>query len=172
MSHHDRKDDHDDDHDDHHDDHDDEHGDLHLEMHRAADELGKYAIDIQITSPGIPKERIKGFITEAMYESTMNCLNNGADMVGHTKSFLICDDGNIMSSLVDETKPVKIKDSLDSEVIKDAKFILHVIVHGIWDDRVRELTLEVLPGIFEKWDIPYEVIADYYDLEKSIAHHL
>lgn len=169
MSHHDKHDDHD----DHHDDHDDEHSDLHLELHRAADELGKYAIDIQITSKmGIPKERMKNFIEDIMYTATMNCLNNGADIIGHTKSFLICDDGNIMSSLVDETKPVKIKDSLGSDVIYDAKFILHVIVHGIWDDRVRELTLEVLPGVCERWEMPYKVIADYYDLEKSIDHHL
>jgi ABC-type Zn2+ transport system, periplasmic component/surface adhesin len=177
MSHHDKHDDdheHEehDDHDDHHDD-DHEHDDLHLELHRAVDELGKYAIDIEIRSKeGISKELIKEVIEESMRVTTVNCLKNGADMIGHTKSFLICEDGNIMSSLLDENKPAKIKDNVTSDKIYDAKFILHVIVHGMWDDKVREYSLQVLPDVFKKKKVPYKVIKDYYDLEKSISHHL
>ncbi|MDR3282010.1 MAG: hypothetical protein LBS92_00140 [Candidatus Methanoplasma sp.] len=163
----------------HHEDHHDEdeephdHDAFHLEMHRAVDELGKYAIEIDISSEeGISKDVVKKAIADAMLESTLNCMRSGADLIGHTKSFLLCSDGNIMSSLIDESKPVKIKDNLESDVIHDAKFILHVIVHGIWDDKVRECTLAVVPCIFEKWNVPYKVVADYYDLEKSIAHHL
>ena len=178
MSHH---DDHHEEHDDHHDEHDndheehhdDHHDDLHLELHRAVDELGKYAIDIEITSKeGIPKDKIKELIEESMRATTINCLKNGADMIGHTKSFLICDDGNIMSSLLDERKPAKIKDNVTSDTIYNAKFILHVIVHGMWDDKVREFSLQVLPDVFKERKIPYKIIKDYYDLEKSIAHHL
>ena len=168
-----KRDDHDDHHDEHDDDHHDDHDDLHLELHRAVDELGKYAIDIEIKSKeGIPKELIKEVIAEAMRATTVNCLKNGADMIGHTKSFLICKEGNIMSSLLDENKPVKIKDNVENDRIYDAKFILHVIVHGMWDDKVRQYSLEVLPDVFKKKKVPYKVIKDYYDLEKSIAHHL
>jgi hypothetical protein len=135
--------------------------------------LGKYAIEIDIESEkGIPTETIKKIIEETMRESTLNCLRHGADLIGHTKSFLLTDDGSIMSSLLDERTPIKIKDSVNGDEIRNAKYILHVIVHGIWDDKVRENTLEVLPGIFKKWGVPYKVVADYYDLEKSIAHHL
>ncbi|MDR3206345.1 MAG: hypothetical protein LBT41_04545 [Candidatus Methanoplasma sp.] len=160
---------------DHEHEHDErgEHDALHLEMHRAVDELGKYAIEIDISSEsGISKDVVKQAIGEAMRESTLNCMRNGADLIGHTKSFLLCADGNIMSSLLDEYKPIRIKDDVDSEVIHDAKFILHVIVHGIWDDKVRECTLAAVPGVFGRFNIPYRVAADYYDLEKSIAHHL
>jgi len=172
MSHHDDHDhDHDDDHEDHKDDHD-EHEDFHLEMHRAVDELGKYAIDIEIMSKdGIPKNKFKEFITELMDRSMRSALEHGADLVGHVKSILLCDDGNIMSSIVDESIPIKIKDSLEGDKVYSAKFTMHVIVHGIWDDKVRDATLEVLPGIFKKWDVPYKVIADYFDTEKSAAHH-
>jgi hypothetical protein len=146
---------------------------MHLEIHRAVDELGKYAIELEIDpKKPIPKDRMKAFITDVMQTATHNCMTHGADLVGHVKSFLIVENhGNLMSSLVDESVPVKIKDTIDEDYIDKATFILHVIVHGIWDDRIRELTLEVLPGVFKKWDIPYKVIADYFDLQKSIAHH-
>ncbi|MDR0887723.1 MAG: hypothetical protein LBM39_00850 [Candidatus Methanoplasma sp.] len=151
----------------------DDHESLHLELHRAVDELGKYAIEIDIVSEtGIPKETIRNVIEETMRSSTENCLHHGADLIGHTKSFLYTDNGSIMSSLLDERTPIRVKDNVIGDEIKSAKYILHVIVHGIWDDKVRENTLEVLPGIFEKWNVPYKVVADYYDLEKSIAHHL
>jgi len=167
-------DDHDDDHDDHEDDHDDDHHDdeLHLEIHRAVDELGKYAIDIQVSDPkGISKETVLKFIDELMVTVTNNCMDNGADLVGHVKSFFSNNDGSIMSSIVDLRIPTKIKDALDADIIYEARFMMHIIVHGIWDDHVRESTLEVLDDIFRKWNIPYEITADFYDIEKSIAHH-
>jgi len=173
---------HDDDHDhDHEDDHDDDHDHddkgghdkLHLEIHRAVDELGKYAIDIDVNSrEGIKKDAMLKFIDDLMTSVTKSCMENGADLVGHVKSFLSNDDGNIMSSIVDHRSPAKIKDSMQSDVIFKARFMFHIIVHGIWDDRVRESVLSVLDGTFRKWNIPYKVTADHYDTEKSIAHHM
>jgi hypothetical protein len=146
---------------------------LHLEIHRAVDELGKYALELEIKSEkGISKDDLKKFIDEVMRGPTLACLENGADIIGHVKSFLFVDGhGNIMSSIVDERKPTKIKDALDLDVIHDAILLLHVIVHGIWDDKIRELTLGIIPGVFKKWGIEYKILADYFDLEKSIAHH-
>jgi hypothetical protein len=178
MSHHHDDDDHDHDHDhdhehdDHDDDHHDDHDELHLEIHRAVDELGKYAIDIDINAPkGISKETVLKFIDNIMTSVTKSCMDNGADLVGHVKSFFSNDDGSIMSSIVDHRAPTRIKDAMDVRTIHNARFMMHVIVHGIWDDRVRESVLDVLDGVFQKWDIPYEITADYYDMEKSIAHH-
>jgi len=176
MNHHDDHDhdhEHEEHHDDHdHDDHDHDHDELHLEIHRAVDELGKYAIDIDVNAPaGIKKSNVLGFIDDLMVTITKNCMDNGADLVGHVKSFLSNDDGNIMSSIVDHREPTRIKDSLNADIVYQAKFMMHIIVHGIWDDRVRESTLDVLDDIFIKWDIPYKITADHYDTEKSIAHH-
>ncbi|MCL1984339.1 MAG: hypothetical protein FWG58_02930 [Methanomassiliicoccaceae archaeon] len=169
---------HDDGHDDDHD-HDDDHGNpadehdkLHLEIHRAVDELGKYAIDINIRSPeGLKKDTIKGFIDDLMVTVTKNCMENGADLVGHVKSFFSNSDGNIMSSIVDHRAPTRIKDSMNADTIYEARFMFHIIVHGIWDDHVRESTLGVLDRTFRKWGVPYTIAADHYDTEKSIAHH-
>ena len=146
---------------------------LHLEIHRAVDELGKYALELELKVPkGISKDDMKGFIDEIMREPTKACLANGADIIGHVKSFLIVgDNGNIMSSIVDERRPTKMKDSVTVDTITDAILVLHIIVHGIWDDKIRELTLPLLPDICRKWGIEYRIMADYFDLQKSIEHH-
>ena len=146
---------------------------LHLEIHRAVDELGKYAIELEIMpEKPISKEDMKAFIDEIMRRPTFACLENGADIIGHVKSFLIVGEhGNIMSSIVDERKPTKIKDFVDIDEIGDSILVLHVIVHGIWDDRIRELTLPLIEETCKKWNIGYKILADYFDLEKSIAHH-
>jgi hypothetical protein len=157
---------------DDHDDHEGDHDDLHLEMHRAVDELGKYAIDMELTTrKELPKDKVKRFIEDLMIHVTKNCMLKGADLIGHIKSILICDGGNIMSSVIDDSAKVRMKDSITSSSVVNGKFTMHIIVHGIWDDKVREAVLEVLPGEFRKWDIPFRIVADHYDTEKSAAHH-
>lgn len=146
---------------------------LHLEIHRAVDELGKYAIELELMpKDGISKEKIKEFIDEVMRKPTLACLENGADIIGHVKSMLIVGDkGSIMSSIVDENRPTKMTDAVEIDVIDDAILVLHIIVHGLWDDKIRELTLPLIEEVCAKWGIGYKILADYFDVEKSIAHH-
>ena len=146
---------------------------LHLEIHRAVDELGKYAIELELMpKDGISKEKIKEFIDEVMRKPTLACLENGADIIGHVKSMLIVGDkGSIMSSIVDENRPTKMTDAVEVDVIDDAILVLHIIVHGLWDDKIRELTLPLIEEVCAKWGIGYKILADYFDMEKSIAHH-
>ena len=146
---------------------------LHLEIHRAVDELGKYAIELELMpKDGISKEKIKEFIDEVMRKPTLACLENGADIIGHVKSMLIVGDkGSIMSSIVDENRPTKMTDAVEVDIIDDAILVLHIIVHGLWDDKIRELTLPLIEEVCAKWGIGYKILADYFDVEKSIAHH-
>ena len=146
---------------------------LHLEIHRAVDELGKYAVELELMpKDGISKEKIKEFIDEVMRKPTLACLENGADIIGHVKSMLIVGDkGSIMSSIVDENRPTKMTDAVEVDVIDDAILVLHIIVHGLWDDKIRELTLPLIEEVCAKWGIGYKILADYFDVEKSIAHH-
>lgn len=146
---------------------------LHLEIHRAVDELGKYAIELELMpKDGISKDRIKEFIDEVMRKPTLACLENGADIIGHVKSMLIVGDkGSIMSSIVDENRPTKMTDAVEVDVIDDAILVLHIIVHGLWDDKIRELTLPLIEEVCAEWGIGYKILADYFDVEKSIAHH-
>jgi len=150
----------------------DDHDDLHLEMHRAIDQLGKYAIKLHLDfKEGMEKPLLKKLINEVMRGATDRCMKHGADLIGHVKSFLICPEGNLMSSIVEHGSDASIKDGLKADVVKSAEFILHVIVHGIWDDEVREQTLEVLEEVFGQWNVDYEIVDDYYEVEKGMDHH-
>ncbi len=146
---------------------------LHLEIHRAVDELGKYALELELIPENpLSKDDFKKFIDEIMRKPTMACLENGADIIGHVKSMLIVGDhGSIMSSIVDENKPTKMTDAVEIDTIDDAILVLHIIVHGIWDDEIRKLTLPLIEEICSQWEMEYKILADYYDTEKSIAHH-
>lgn len=147
---------------------------LHLEIHRAMDELGKYAVEIKLISKdGLDKKHLLDFIDEIMRKPTKACLDNGADIIGHIKSFLIVDkEEYIMSSIVDYNKPTNIKDYVKRKKVFDAFLVLHFIVHGIWDDKIRDLTVPVIPELCKKWNIDFKIVADYCDLEKSISHHM
>lgn len=169
--------DHEEEHHHHHHDHDEsdpaeEGSALHLEIHRAVDELGKYAIELDIKpdSP-IKKDVLVKFVDTLMRRSTDECLEHGADLIGHIKSFLKIGEDSIMFSMVHPEIPTVIQDNSDRTEIDEALLVMHVIVHGIWDDVIRHCTLEVLPDVAKEFDVPYTIRADYYDTEKSIAHH-
>ena len=116
---------------------------LHLEIHRAVDELGKYAIELDIHNKELSKETIKGFIDEMMRQSADDCFRHGADLIGHIKAFYKIDNVNdhtIMFSMVDPSRPTNIQDQIPGETVIGGLFVLHVIVHGIWDDVIRDAT--------------------------------
>jgi len=146
---------------------------LHIEMHRAVDELGKYVIVLRVTSnTGVNKDEVTRFMNQIMKRSVQECMRNGADLVGHVKSFLSCPEGNLMGSIVEaDQEEVAIKDSLPVQSINGFEFTMHVIVHGIWDDKVRDLTRSILNEVFDDYDMSFEIVEDYYDTEKGVAHH-
>ena len=155
-----------------HDDPVEEGSELHLEIHRAVDELGKYAIELDIADDReIPKADLKDFIDDFMRASTAGCFEHGADLIGHVKSFYKTGDESIMCSMVDMGIPTRVQDNVSADSVRGGVFVLHVIVHGIWDDVIRECTLEALPAAAERWGVGYSIRADYFDTEKSIAHH-
>ncbi|MGE4275278.1 MAG: hypothetical protein AB7E27_04335 [Candidatus Methanomethylophilaceae archaeon] len=150
----------------------DDHDELHLEMHRAIDQLGKYAIKLQLDfGAGVSKEELKSLINDVMKATTDRCMQHGADIIGHVKSFLVTPEGNLMSSIVEHGQDASMKDGLQTDSIQMAEFVLHVIVHGIWDDEVREQTLEVLEEVLPQHGASYEILEDYYEMEKGMDHH-
>ncbi len=151
----------------------DDHDDLHLDLHRAVDELGKYAIVINVRSEGgVSKEEVLRFVNHIMKRSVQVCMENGADIVGHVKSFVWSSEGNIMGSIVDAAQEkVAFKDALPVGSLKEFEFTMHVIVHGIWDDMVRDLTRSILDEVFADYDMDFEIVDDHYEVEKGMDHH-
>jgi hypothetical protein len=151
----------------------DEDDDLHLEMHRAVDELGKFSLHMKADfGRGASADRAISFIEELLIKTTDACLHHGADLVGHVKAFMMIEDGSTVGfSLIHQNMKVNVTRQLKYDTIEKAEVIVHVIVHGIWDPEVREQTLAVLEQLANERGVKFEILKDYYEVEKSVAHH-
>ena len=151
----------------------DDHDEIHLAMHREADELGKFAshLDISSTRP-MTQEEVVRFLDELLYQITKECMEHGADLVGHVKAFLRSESGGMSASLIDINKRSNVThDFSHGATFQEGDLTLHVIVHGIWDDGVKDCSLAAMARGFEQFEIKYEILKFHYDTEKSIAHH-
>ena len=151
----------------------DEDDDLHLEMHRAVDELGKFSLHMEVEfGKGSKAERAISFVEELLIKVTDACLHHGADLVGHVKAFMMVEDGSTVGfSLIHQNMKVNITRQLKGDVIERAEVIVHVIVHGLWDPEVRDQTMSVLEGLAKERGVPFRIIKDFFETEKSAAHH-
>lgn len=147
--------------------------DVHIAMHREADELGKFATQLRVHAPkAMSREEAAKVLGELLTVVTKSCMDHGADLVGHVKAFLKTTNGAMSASLIDPQKGPNIThDFGQGETFQDAELTMHVIVHGIWDPEVREHSREAIDVVFRKYDLHYEVIKDFYEKEKGIAHH-
>jgi hypothetical protein len=145
---------------------------LHLEMHRAADSLGKFATKMQIhVKKGMGPEDAKRFEDKLLLTVAADLFQNGADLIGHIKSFLHAPTGTLMASLVDTRIGVQLTSGLEHQKFQEAEVTLHVIVHGLWDPDVRDVSNKSIEKVCHEMGIEYEVLQDYFETEKSIAHH-
>lgn len=145
---------------------------LHLELHRAADELGKFAAKLRIRDDkGMTPERAKKFMDSLLTTVTKECFHDGADLIGHVKAFMNTPTGTMMGSLVDLEIGVQLTPSLERK-FHEADITLHVIVHGIWDDKVRDAARRGIEKVIKQYGVKLEVLQDYFETEKSIEHHL
>lgn len=151
----------------------DDHDDLHLELHREADNLGKFAAKISLKAPrGMTKEEAKALMDALMVNITDQCLNKGADIIGHVKGFLTSESGTIMASLVDPRIGTDITDDMSGSSFTSGELVVHAIVHGIWDPEVRDATVPIIKKVMDDFGVEYVVLQDYYETEKSISHHM
>ncbi|QLH75128.1 MAG: hypothetical protein HPY73_06535 [Methanomassiliicoccales archaeon] len=146
---------------------------LHIEMHRLVDELGKFSIHMTIRPNKVmSKEACEEFVRTLLEQITKECFNDGADLVGHIKAFLSSEHGTTLAaSLIHHQMPVNITNALDARGLSVGDMTVHVIVHGIWDDTVKHASMESIEKVLPTYGIQYEVLKDYYETEKGIAHH-
>jgi hypothetical protein len=147
--------------------------DVHLAMHREADELGKFATQLKVhASRAVSREEAAKVLGELLSVVTKGCMDHGADLVGHVKAFLKTANGAMSASLIDLQRGPNITHDFGHDAtFQDAELTLHVIVHGIWDPEVREQSLAGIEAVFGKYGLKYEIIKDFYEKEKGIAHH-
>jgi predicted glycosyl hydrolase (DUF1957 family) len=147
---------------------------LHLALHREADGLGKFATQMRIESKKkMSKNEAAHFLDELLAQVTQTCFDHGADLVGHVKAFMKSPTGAMSASLIDLKKRANITNEFGmDDGFNEAEVTLHVIVHGIWDPEVRELSLQAIDRVCEQYGLEHTILKDYYETEKGIAHHL
>ena len=151
----------------------DEDDDLHLEMHRAVDELGKFSLHMKVEfAKDTSSDKAVSFVEDLLIKATDHCLHHGADLVGHVKAFMMVDGGSTVGfSLIHQNMKVNVTKQMNVKTIERAEVIVHVIVHGLWDPEVREQTMEALEEVAKKNNVKFTIIKDFYEVEKSAAHH-
>ncbi|HSV42863.1 MAG TPA: hypothetical protein VLH13_05580 [Methanomassiliicoccales archaeon] len=146
---------------------------LHIDMHRMVDELGKFSIHMTIRPRKVmDRATAETFSKELLTDITKECMHDGADLVGHVKSFLMSEHGTSLgASLIHLDIPININNSIDDRGLMVGDLTVHVIVHGIWDPDVKHASMETIESIMPKYGIDYVILQDYYEKEKGVAHH-
>jgi len=146
--------------------------DVELDMHRSIDELGKFSVTIKVdTERDMGSEEVCGLLEELMVSVTRACFDNGADMIGHVKSCAHNDNTNTQicaANLTSFKTGVKIRDMMDGTMFNGGYIMLHVIVHGLWDPQVRDISLKEIQRTMSSRALEYRVMRDFFESEKRV----
>ncbi|MDR2866871.1 MAG: hypothetical protein LBV13_05690 [Methanomassiliicoccaceae archaeon] len=145
---------------------------IELDMHRSIDELGKFSVTLKVdTERAMMSDDVCGFLSELMMNVTKACFNRGADMIGHVKSCAhnADDDSKICTAnLTSFRAGVRTNDMMSGDEFNSGYIMLHVIVHGLWDPEVREISLGVISDTMRSHDLEYRVMRDFFEMEKRV----
>ena len=146
--------------------------DVDLDMHRSIDKLGKFSVTLKIdTERCMDSIEICSLLSDMMIDVTQACFDNGADMIGHVKSCAhnADDDSRICSAnLTSFRTGVKTNDMMDGAQFNGGYVMLHVIVHGLWDPQVRDISLDAIEKLMLSKRLEYRVIRDFFESEKRV----
>lgn len=146
--------------------------DIELDMHRSIDALGKFSVTLKIdTERDMTSNEVCGLLETMMMTVTKACFDSGADLIGHVKS---CahngdDEKNICTAnLTSFRTGVKVNDMMNGTLFNSGYIMLHVIVHGLWDPQVREISLAKIQELMSSKGLEYRVMRDFFESEKRV----
>jgi hypothetical protein len=146
--------------------------DIELDMHRSIDSLGKFSVTLKIDSETKMKaDELCGLLKDMMISVTKACFDKGADMIGHVKSCAhnANDEKNICTAnLTSFKRGVMTNDMMNGAVFSSGYIMLHVIVHGLWDPQVREISLGAIDALMRSRGLEYRVMRDFFESEKRV----
>lgn len=142
-----------------------------LEMHRSIDNLGKFSVTLKIDSEShLDDEAVIQLLTDIMNRVGHACLEGGADMIGHIKSCAYDNEDRMCSAnLTSFRVGVEHENKLQGQGVRSGYVMLHVIVHGLWDPQVRDLSLDQIENVMGAKGLNYRIIRDYYEKEKRVS---
>jgi hypothetical protein len=146
--------------------------DIELDMHRSIDELGKFSVTLKIdTERDMSSAEVCALLEKMMMNVTKACFDSGADMIGHVKSCAhnTLDENRICTANLTSFKTgVKTNDMMAGTKFNAGYVMLHVIVHGLWDPQVREISLKEIDDLMSSYGFEYRVMRDFFESEKRI----
>ncbi|MDR0791430.1 MAG: hypothetical protein LBE47_02705 [Methanomassiliicoccaceae archaeon] len=146
--------------------------DVELDMHRSIDELGKFSVTLKIdTERDIFPNDMCSILERMMIDITKACFDNGANMIGHVKACAHnADDGNNIctANLTSFRTGVRTNDMMNGMPFNSGYIMMHVIVHGLWDPQVREISLKAIDGLIPSYGLEYRVMRDFFETEKRV----
>jgi hypothetical protein len=145
---------------------------IELDMHRSIDELGKFSVTLKIdTERSMSSAEICALLEDMMMNVTKACFDAGADMIGHVKACAhnADDEKNICTAnLTSFRTGVRTNDMMSGTLFSEGYVMLHVIVHGLWDPQVREISLASINGLMGSYGLEYRVMRDFFESEKRV----
>ncbi|MDR0778743.1 MAG: hypothetical protein LBE48_04830 [Methanomassiliicoccaceae archaeon] len=146
--------------------------DVELDMHRSIDELGKFSVTLKIdTERDIHSDDVCALLERMMMNVTKACFDEGANMIGHVKSCAHnAEDENSIctANLTSFRTGVKTNDMMNGRPFNSGYIMLHVIVHGLWDPQVREISLRTIQKLMPSYGLEYRVMRDFFESEKRV----
>lgn len=144
---------------------------IELDMHRSIDNLGKFSVSLKIDSDlQLDDESVINLLKDIMNRVGHSCLEAGADMIGHIKSCAYDKEDRVCSAnLTSFRVGVEHENKLQGRGMRSGYVMLHVIVHGLWDPQVREISLAQIDDVMRINGLSYRIIRDYFESEKRVS---
>ncbi|MCL1905270.1 MAG: hypothetical protein FWG19_04015 [Methanomassiliicoccaceae archaeon] len=146
--------------------------DVELDMHRSIDELGKFSVTLKVdTERDLASGEVCGLLTKMMTNVTKACFDAGADMIGHVKSCAHNSESEnqiCTANLTSFKTGVRTNDMMSGTSFNSGYIMLHVIVHGLWDPQVREISLKAIEELMMHEKLEYRVMRDFFESEKRV----
>ena len=110
-----------------------------------------------------PEELIK-MSRDLMLEIANSCIKRGAKYIGHIKSYLKSDEGEIFADTLGVKRTTNVKSTV-FKPLKSARLVVNSIVQGIDKSKVKATTVESIYKVMKNYGFNIEVEEErlYYD---------
>ena len=112
----------------------------------------------------ISPEELTKMSRDLMLEIADSCVKRGAKYIGHIKSYLKSDEGEIFADTLGVKRTTNVKSTV-FKPLKSARLVVNSIVQGIDKTQVKEATVESIYRVIKNYGFNIEVEEErqYYD---------
>jgi hypothetical protein len=127
--------------------------------------IGSYAVTFDLfQSKPVSPEELGRMSRDLMLRIADNCVEKGAKYIGHIKSYLKAEEGEIKADTIGVKHGANVESTICKHV-KEARLVVNSIVQGIDKSKVQKATLEAIYEIVRAYGFNINVDKEhlYYD---------